>query len=351
MIVSAEVSVKKIAVFNLNVGSAIEYAGDIIISWLKELEYDVSVYTLQTEPQHTLMWLCELEPDLIVLNEDHHRPLVVTYLYRAMRNVPVIYVDHVWGRIVDWAYSNVHTEAEQILQMWYRMTLDTCEHIFCLNNKPWHIEWPEHIAHKISNRYYPTDDSIFRVQTPWSDRPKMFGYFGNIIPHKLSLEFLEKIVVTDLVVDCYGKDCSTNDGYVESFSDAIQAGNINYYGLADQDKMTEIMNEYKYFVMPHYGYEPFNWVLKQCAHCGTIPLIVNDKNSTKYNGKWVEWADGLYMGCDTVDDFLVNLQKLNTEQPDHSKMSDYISKAVRIQFPYKEFKKEFQNKARELLNG
>jgi glycosyltransferase involved in cell wall biosynthesis len=179
----------------------------------------------------------------------------------------------------------------------------------------------------------------------------MFCYIGNIIPHKLSSDFLAKICETDLVVDCYGSDFTRDNAHGRVFDRAVENGNIVHHGLIPQDKIAEVMNEYKYFVLPHDGYEPFNWVLKQCAFCGTIPLVVNDRNTHLYNGKWLDWAAGLYMGCQYTDDFISNLEELVRDRPDHREMSDFISTAAKIQFPYQEFKEEFQSKARELLNG
>lgn len=342
---------KKIVVFNLNVGSAVEYAGDIFVSWLRESGHDVEEYKLQTECQDGLEFLIHHDPDLIVINEYHHRPLVINYLYRVLRHVPVIYVDHSWNRINSWTEDNISNEYEKTVHMWYRHTLDMVNHIFCLNNKPLEVPWGSHVAHKISNRYYPTDDSIFNVTEPWSDRTKMFCYIGNIIPHKLSSDFLAKICDTDLVVDCYGADFTGGGTYSRTFEQAQASGNIKYKGLIAQDKIAEVMNEYKYFVLPHDGYEPFNWVLKQCAFCGTIPLVVNDRDTHLYNGKWLDWAAGLYMACQYTTDFIRNLEQLDRDRPDHREMSDFISTASKVTFPYKEFKEEFQNKARELLNG
>lgn len=342
---------KKIAVFNLNVGSAIEYAGDIFVSWLKELGHDVQEYKLQTECQHTLKFLIDYNPDLIVINEYHHRPIVVAYLYRAIDYVPIIHIDHSWVRINHWTADNISNQYEEVINMWYYHILRTANHIFCLNSKPLEEPWNPHVQDKISNRYYPTDDAIFNVTKPWADRTKLFCYIGNIIPHKLSSDFLVKVCDTDLIVDCYGSDFSGDGAYSRAWERAQEAGNIRYHGLIPQDKIADVMNEYKYFVMPHDGYEPFNWVLKQCAFCGTIPLITNDRNTHLYNGKWLDWAAGLYMGCTYTDDFISNLEGLVCDRLDHSEMSEMISKIAMTMFPYQEFKEEFQNKVRELLNG
>lgn len=343
--------VKKILVLNLNVGSAIEYAGDIFISWARELGHEVVEYKEQTEAGHTLRYLIKEKPDLVVVNEYHHRTAVVTFLYTSITGVPVLYIDHVWSRVNNWIDDKDRSKYEELAKMWYRHLLDFSSFIFCLNSKPVEIPWHQRVRDKISNRYYPTDDATYNVTKPWSDRPNMFCYIGNILPHKLSSDFLAKICDTNLVVDCYGADLTRDDTYGRTFDTAAAEGNIQYKGLIPQDKIAEVMNEYKYFVLPHNGYEPFNWVLKQCAFCGTIPLVLNDRDTHLYNGKWIDWAAGLYMGCKFTDDFIANLVKINKEQPDHSKRSELISTTAKMTFPYIEFKIEFQSKVRELLNG
>ena len=151
------------------------------------------------------------------------------------------------------------------------------------------------------------------------------------------------------MIDCYGRDYEEDDQYDDAFEDAIQSGNIRYYGLVRQEEIPNVMNQYKYFVMPHDGYEPFNWVLKQCMYTGTIPLIVNDRDTHLYYGKWLDWATGLYMGCKYTSELISNLQEIEAKAPDHSDMSNYISKSSKIMFPYQEFKDEYKNKVKELL--
>lgn len=352
MLSTKEMTVEKhVAVINLDVGSAIEYAGTIFISWAKEMGYNVHVYSVQTEPGHLLNWLVAHQPDLIIMNEYHHRPCATIYLYQALNDTPIIHIDHVWERLVNWADSKDNDKYSEIMKMWYELFLSRVDYAFCLNSKPLEIAWNWRTEGRTSNRYYPTDDSIFYIKKPWSDRTKMFCYIGNILDHKLSGDFLAKVCETDLVVDCYGSTFNQGGTYDRAFDRAQEMGNINYKGYIPQDRVADVMNEYKYLVLPHNGNEPFNWVLKQCAYCGTIPLITNDRDSTLYKGKWLDWAAGLYMGCKYTDDFIKNLETLVAEQPDHSGRSEYISKTAMTIFPYQKFKEEFQNKVRELLNG
>jgi glycosyltransferase involved in cell wall biosynthesis len=328
-------------VFNPDVGSAIEYMGDTLVSWLKEIG-DVHNCKYQTRTSHYVKFLKDYQPDLIVTNEMYVRIITAANIYKHITGVPYIHVDHVWKRL-----NCKRTDMAGLLDYEALMECrEVADWIFCTNYMPSYEKWHHRVAHKISNRYYATNPDVFNIRKPWSDRTKMFGYFGNLLPHKLSNEFLRKIQDTNIVVDCYGRRMeehtdlviteSRNKEYYTIFDSAVESGNINYYGLIDQDKIADVMNEYKYFVMPHCGDEPFNWVLKQCAYCGTVPLVVNDRNSQQYDGKWIDWATGLYLGCESVN---------------HSVASETVSKIAMDKFSYQEFKEEFQNKARELLNG
>jgi len=347
---------KKVFIFNLNVGSAIEYAGEIFIQWVQDIEDDISikVYKEQTTVVHTMNALNSFKPDLIVVNEEYHRVFVCVVMYKIHNpDVKVIYVNHCWPDTTSFRTPRLtRGQNDDYEAMWNTEMLRIVDHMFCINSKPSDVEWLEAIGGRVSNRYYPTDDKCFKVITPWNER-KMFFYIGNIIPHKLSQEFLDKIVDTDIKIDCYGKvngNWCTND-YIDSFDKAWKAGNINWLGYVPQDKVPEIMNSYKYLVMPHRGYEPFNWVLKQCMYCGTIPLVTNDRQATTYYGKWIDWAEGLYLGCVHTDDFISNLIELEETRPDHSGISEYLTYEVRRRFPYQEFKEEFQEKVRELVHG
>lgn len=345
--------IKNVLVVNLNVGSAIEYAGDVITDWIKEAGYNVKVYKEQTEAGALLREFNSFKPDLIVLNEDYHRPHVATFLYRRMLDyhVPLIYINHCWNKIVDWGCKSAINYYEEMVRMWYRHTLHTADYIFCLNQKPDEYEWPREVRGKISNRYYPTDPSMFHISTPWEERKDYFCYIGNIIPHKLSQEFLEKLPHVRIPVWCYGREYPHDDEYKKAFEYAKDNYSIRYRSLTPQEEIPQIMNKYKYLVLPHDGYEPFNWVVKQCLYCGTIPLVVTDKDLPKYFGKWLDWAKGLYFGCDTVDDLLYNMEEIVIDIPDYSNISRHISNEAMRRFPYQEFKEEFQEKVRELLNG
>jgi glycosyltransferase involved in cell wall biosynthesis len=346
-----EIAVKKIAVFNLNVGSAIEYAGEIFTEWLREFVYEVRVYTAQTQATQTMRFLVNYEPDLIIINEDHHRPIVTNLLYQAIRHVPIIYIDHSWYRINWETQKNYTSDSDQVYLMWYKEMLHKADHIFCLNYKPDNVPWYQPVQDKISNRFYPTDPSIFNITQPWARRERMFCYIGNLLPHKLSEDFLAKIRWTDLKVDCFGSADHATERYIKVFDKAVDSGHISYQGLVGQGEVADVMNKYKYLVLPHDGYEPFNWVLKQCMFCGTIPLVTNDRDSTLYYGKWIDWADGLYMGTKYTNDFIDNMMLLVHEEPDHSEESVRISRMAQAKFDYNDFKNEFKLKAWELLHG
>jgi len=338
---------KKVFVANPNVGSAIEYMGNILCDWLSDLDVSVYDYKHQTRFTHTLKHLHEFEPDLIILNEYYFRLAAAALGYQRLFDTPLVHVDHVWKRL-----NKTTRDCSEGLQEYeiYNELRQYSHHVFCLNYKPEGVSWHKDIRGRVSNRYYATDPNLFSVSKPWSERDKMFCYIGNMIPHKLSSDFLAKVTDTDLVVDCYGS-LKEEGQYNLTFDRAVEHGNINYYGLVPQLEVPAVMNEYKYLVLPHNGYEPFNWVVKQCLHCGTIPLITNNRSSTHYDPTWIDWAQGMYMGCEYTSEFLENLEQLDDERPDHSGMSEHLSQEVRRRFPYQEFKDEFLEKVRELLYG
>lgn len=336
----------KIFALNPNVGSAIEYMGNTVVGWLEEMG-EVYDCKHQTRTSHYVKFMYDYKPDIIVTNELYDRAAMAASIYKYLTNTPFIHVDHVWNRL-NISRTRHHNKLEYEV---IKEVREMADWIFCVNYKPAYETWNKRIAHKISNRYYATNPDVFNISKPWSDRSKMFCYIGNILPLKLSSDFLAKVCDTNLVVDCYGSDFTVDGSHRRVWERAQEEGNVVYKGLIRQDKIAEIMNEYKYFVMPHDGSEPFNWVLKQCAYCGTIPLVVNDRDTHLYNGKWLDWAAGLYMGCKFVTDFIHNLKEIDAKRPDHSETSEYISKVAMTQFPYQEFKDEFKNKVRELLYG
>jgi glycosyltransferase involved in cell wall biosynthesis len=218
--------------------------------------------------------------------------------------------------------------------------LDFADNIICVNYpKMEFMKVPDHIKKKIYPAYMPMNPEIYYPKIPWNDRKKLFMYLGNILHHKMSKEFLQKVQATDISIDCYGK-LSSNQEYADLFN---SCKNVVNKGYVEQSKVADVMNEYKFFVMPHDGPEPFNIAVLQAMMCGTIPLVVNDQ--TKKFSTWFEWAKDLYYGNNTVDEFLDNLTRINKDIDisNAEEISNRISNLSMERFNYQKMKKDVQS--------
>lgn len=327
---------RRVFLINLNVGSAIEYAGNILKHWLISVpETEVFEYKHQTMSHHTLEALINFKPQLIVVNEFYPRIIDAVSAYKLIDpDCKIIFINHVWRDLfID------HPDCPAF----HSFFLNKCSAIFCLNKMP--VDQAAKFDERLYNYHYPADPHIFKVSTPWSDRKLNFCYIGNILPHKIHPEFLKKITATDISIDCYGRRFDTDPAYNELFDNCP---NMKFHGQLDQLVVAETFNKYKYFILPHNGYEPFNFTVLQSAFCGTIPIILNDKKSTVYNGKWLDWADGLYLGCADLDQYIENLVNI---KHDMQLESTRISFLANREFDYKVMQREFSEVVFWALQG
>ena len=322
----------KVLYINFDVGSAIEYVGGIFEDWIREIisDNELMVIEKQDPPWMIAEEIQKYKPDIIIQNEYYEYKILPLFYYKKyFPDVSLILIDHVWQRMQS-IYQNIdHNEIN---------LYNTINHIFNIN----HCKTNNIYNKNIFNFYYPTDPKIFNIFTPWDKREKNFIYLGNILPHKLSYEFIEKIKDTDIKIDCYGRRFDDKDEYKKYYElfDS-RSENLIYKGMIPQEDVPKILNEYKYFVMPHDSFEPFNWALLQSIFCGTIPLIVNDRTADYFDSSWLDWADDLYFGCNKVDEFINNLNIVN-EGFDFSKISENINQMAQKKFNYDKFKNKFQ---------
>lgn len=324
---------KKIFYHNYNVGSAIEQAGDIFFDWLKELKnIDIFVQKLQDQPSDIIKILVREKPDIIIINEYLNFSTESSYYYKELNPyTKIIHIEHIWKRFICYDGNDDH----QMKSAYFRRNFyDSVDEIFCLNQMSFAC-YP-----KVKNYYYPTNPEIFNVIVPWGNRKNKFLYLGNLLPHKMSNEFIDKISKTDIIIDCYGR---TFDEDEKEYTSKIRnCKNFNIIGLVPFSEVPKIMNNYKFFIMPHDGYEPFNWTMLQCMFCGTIPLVVNDKNSSKFDPSWIDWAYGLHFSTNTVEEMINNIKQLNINDLEFKKYSEIISSTAQQKFDYYKFKKDFQ---------
>lgn len=333
----------KIFYVNLDVGSGIEQTGNVVLSWINELQgVELFEYKLQNPANIFNEALVAFSPDVIILNESYPRvrPPVVEYV-KNHPSTKLIYLNHSWKEIY---YRKQHCDSDD-----YAEFINVCTKIFCLNVIPKDII--EKLPSNIDNFYHPIDPNEFKISTPWRDRPKNFLYLGGIFPDKFSWDFINEIDKTEIQIDCYGQkypnaQIENKEEYYKLFD---SCKNIHYKGIIPQEDVSRVLNEYKYFVMPHNSAELFNMCLLQAILCGTVPLITNDESSKEYDPSWIYWADGLYYSCRTASDLINNLVKISNENLDSSIDSEQIRKEAVKRFDYKKFKSAFQEYLKSLI--
>jgi glycosyltransferase involved in cell wall biosynthesis len=357
---------KRILYFNLNVGSAIQHAGNIFGSWIKEtltqngVEFEFKEIADQDQSYTLFESIISFKPDIIILNERYQKTYESTLYYKkAFPETKIFYIQHVWNdlNLLTMNIDKIPEERGVYDKIKYREFMNNnVDYIFNINYKPDgnFDKWPT-IKHKIFNFSYPTDPEVWKVTTPWKDRPGKFVYVGNIVPHKMSKEFVKKIKDTNISIDCYGRnewDLNQHPEFKEYLQDVKETPNLVLKGLQPQSEIPNIYNKYKYFVLPHDGYEPFNWALLQAISCGTVPLVVNDRVNGKFDPTWIDWAEGLYLGTDTVDQLIENLNIINTDETiDMSDTSSLISDAAHKKFNYAAMKSKFSELLMNLVNN
>jgi len=331
----------KIFYVNLDVGSGIAYVGNIFLDWLKNIEgIELYVHSDQDCIIDVLALLRKKSPDLIISNESYPRirSAVVEYL-KLFPNAKLLFLSHSWQEIS--LREKVSKEFNEFISL--------CDKIFCLNVIP---ERMSKELNFVDNFYHPISPEIFNITKPWSDRQNKFVIFGTINPIKLSRSFIDEIKATDIQIDCYGsrwiKDYPGCN--IKEYNTVLDScPNICYKGAALQSEVPALLNQYKYFVMPHDGDEPFNLSLLQAIFCGTIPIISNDLNSRTYDHRWLDWAEGFYYSCNTSADLINNLVLIDKDNPNLEDESVSISENAKKKFDYNRFKTAFENYVKSFI--
>lgn len=322
----------KIFFINPDVGSALEYSGDIFLSWMEELpEYEVLNYKYQNPSPIIYNEIEKFDPDVLILNEYHKRNIEASYFWKKHKpSTKLFFLNYVSSTLI---YEFNDSNESVFFKKFF---LDVVDYIFTLTNLEPGQNFPSNIKNKIEIWFCPTDPEIFKIITPWDKRKKKFLYLGNILPHKIDLEFIDLFAKTDLILDCYGRVFENNE-----INDKIKnAPNIVLKGLVPQLDVPNIFNEYRYYVLPHANIpEPFNLALLQAMFCGTIPLVKNDPS---YNNSWLDWANGLYYGTHKSESLIKNMKELSSCTKNLSPISNAISQKAQERFDYYKMKQRFQ---------
>lgn len=330
---------KKVLMFNFDVGSAIEYCGNIFTSWLREIDgIELKVIKDQNQPTFIIHQLVEFAPDIIVLNERFRLSFQPAFYYKIFNpKTKILLINHSWKDLfID--FNSVKDTSDQIEWYFNRDFYKICDIIINLNCKPETYHWPPTLRNKLVDKYFPVDPS-FKNNIPWADRENNFLILGSIHPLKISEDFISLIKGTGKEIHLYGRRHILN---YESYNNMIDScKELVYKGELKQEDVPEVLNKYKYFVMPHNGSEVFNLSLLQAILCGTIPLVSNDRNSKSFDVTWIDWAHGLYFGCNKTSDLVENICKIDDEKPNHSEESNTISKIASEKFSYDGIKLSF----------
>ncbi len=339
---------KKVLYFNFDVGGGIESCGNTFLGFLKEIEdIEILEWKIQDQPPNMIDRVIDFAPDIIILNEFFERSANISFYYKKFHpTTKVIALIHSWKSLFgDWRDEKYSPELR--CQMFLNMKFfETCDKIFAMNYPPKHIEMPSNVI----RTYFPVDDEEYRIKKDWKDRNGMFLYLGAISPLKLSEEFINLVSKTDLSIDCYGFRFDRMPSYKEYFEKFDSCKNLKYKGLVKQSDVPDLMNDHKYFVMPHDGYEVFNIAMLQAIKCGTIPLVSNDRTTREFDYTWIDWAEGLYFGCNKIDELMTNIRTLSIEKPDHSEISFFISGESKKRFPCLDLRRTFIETMKDYIN-
>jgi glycosyltransferase involved in cell wall biosynthesis len=340
----------KVVYFNLKGGNSfsVEYTGSIIKSFIPS-EYTITEVQALASQDIFIQILNDVNPDLIILNDFIINSAQASLTYKISNsNVKIIYISYNWFNL---------REAQKVSGT-LKNLIDSSDVIFNLNGKLPDIAIS--CEDKLESFYYPTPP-IFAITTSWINRPNMFCYVGNIVPHKIGVDFISKIKSTNIIIDCYGnrldeipytpwsfRDISMTD-YYTTFDSANS--NLIYKGVISQDQVPVILNNYKYFIIPHDGFEIFNWTMLQAIFCGIIPLVINDRSQTNFNYTWIDWAQGFYYGSNTSDEMINNLNLIAADNTDKTKISEYISSSISKKYNYEVFKQRFIKVISDVLSN
>jgi len=290
---------KKCVFVNLNVGSAIEQSGNEILNYVKKIKNLKTVlFKNQTSESIFFDFLLNELPDIIVINGDYSRVQVpVIYYKKLYKNTKIIFI----SRVLDcFNVENTRKYKREDFSIFEKQRLeifyDLCNTMVCVNSCGKFSKYFPQWSDKTIDCCGLNDPYRFKITKKWKDRTKNFVMIGSLNPHKVSPEFLK---ILDVPVDVYGHTKN-----IEVIDLLESNKNINFKGFCEFEKVPEILNEYKYSIFPHNGYEPFCNTLQQCILCGTTPIFLEDKKKDIFDNYWYDWAEGLYIPAENEKDLL-----------------------------------------------
>lgn len=278
----------KIFYFNIDVGSGIESIGDSILDMIPE-EHEVLNYKNQNPPTEILPKIYDFDPDIILMNEAMMRYLVTVGLYKSMRpECRIIIVNHTFNFLKALPldkenpnkYPNDISNDEIVAINKAVFNTDVIININPYDNSD-KLLHEKIVKRKVDKLFFIRDK--FEYKRDFRKR-KDFFYLGNICNEKFSKSFIKSIEGTDITIDVYGKIFPTKD---EEYKNLIKnSKNINYMGYCPEEKIVDVMNNYRFFVSPRARDEPFMTVMAEAITCGCIPLVSQEYKFGNKN--WLE---------------------------------------------------------------
>lgn len=283
-------------------GSGVETSGHTMLSMLDDYssEHPDKVVTdaEQNPPCFVIDRILACMPDIIIINELYHRLMIPAYFYKKMKpDTKLILLNHC---AMNLTRQSPHAGWKKEVNTDDRILMEKCihqelAHIINLNYHPPDTPYSNKITAPISDMLFPLRDS-FKITKPWSERPGDFFYYGGILPQKLSEEFVDLISKTKMRISVYGrfiKKLEAAPSYVRYKEKILSSENIDFKGYIPDGKLVETVNNYRFFVTPHQGSEPFMLTLAEAIRCGCIALVTNQRTMPTDN--WVDWAKGCYL--------------------------------------------------------
>lgn len=294
---------------NLDVGSAIEQSGNEVLEHIKKIkDLDISVFTDQTRESIFFKFLLEKLPNIIIINSSYPRIIGPTIFYKLLyNNTKIVLISRV---IADFVQEHTLNSNYSIYddQRWSTFT-EMCDLIICVNSCGRFKKHVPSLSHKTLDICGLNNPQKFEISKPWKDRTKDFILFGSLRSHKVSPYFLELLKNTEIQIDCYGV---LGDDEIPDLINNIP--NTHYKGFCEFDKVPELLNEYKYGIFPHNGFEPFCNSLQQSILCGTIPIVLDDNYKNPFGDYWLHWGNNLYIPAKNEEELVdILLSKINNE--------------------------------------
>lgn len=283
-------------------GSGVETSGHTMLSMLDDYKSEHPDKVITNSEQNpscfVLDRILDCMPDIIILNEIYHRLMIPAYYYKKIRpDTKLILLNHC---AINLTKQNQHAGWKKELNSDDRILLEKCmedeiDHIINLNYHPPDIPYSNRISAPITDMLFPIRNR-FKMTKPWSERSGDFFYYGGILPLKFSEEFVDLISKTKMKISLYGNfitKLESEPSYLRYKEKILSSENIDYKGYIPDDKLIETINNYKFFVTPHSGSEPFMLSLAESIRCGCVPLVTNSR--TRPTDNWIDWAKGCYI--------------------------------------------------------